>query len=104
VVELLGLGVALAHQLLTVLHDSADAGLVVTNLARQHLVLFQQQVHRLATGTSIGLKYTGILLCSVSDLDLGSGVPFLPLDPGWVKNQDPDSGSYFRELRNNFVD
>ena len=103
-VELVGLGVALAHQLLTVLHDSADAGLVVTNLARQHLVLFQQQVHRLATGTSIGLKYTGILLCSVSDLDPGSGVPFLPLDPGWVKNQDPDSGSYFRELRNNFVD
>jgi hypothetical protein len=48
---------------------------VVTNLARQHLVLFQQQVHRLATGTSIGLKYTGILLCSVSDLDPGSGVP-----------------------------
>jgi hypothetical protein len=33
-------------------------------------------------------------------------VPFCPLDPGWVKNQDPDPGkqpgSYFRELRNHF--
>jgi hypothetical protein len=39
-------------------------------------------------------------------------VPFLTRDPGWVKNQDPDLGSgavmtifgsYFRELRNNFL-
>jgi hypothetical protein len=36
----------------------------------------------------------------------------LTLDPGWVKNQDPDHGfgsgmnifrTYFRELRNNFL-
>ncbi len=30
-------------------------------------------------------------------------VLFWPRDPGWVKNQDPDPGSYFRELRNNFL-
>jgi hypothetical protein len=35
-------------------------------------------------------------------------VPFFgPLDPGWVKNQDPDPGYttriiYFRDLRNHF--
>jgi hypothetical protein len=38
--------------------------------------------------------------------DTGSGA-FLPLDPGWVKNQDPDPGlttqMIFRELRNNFL-
>ena len=32
---------------------------------------------------------------------------FDPWDPGWEKNQDPDPdeyfGSYFRELRNNFL-
>jgi hypothetical protein len=30
-------------------------------------------------------------------------VPFWPRDPGWVKNQDLDTESYFRELRNNFL-
>ncbi len=42
----------------------------------------------------------GKLLGSVAD-----PVPFGPLDPGWVKNQDPNPGwttrkSYFRERRN----
>lgn len=46
-VELVSLGVALAHQLLAVLHHGADPGLVVGNLASQHLVLLQQQVHGL---------------------------------------------------------
>jgi hypothetical protein len=41
---------------------------------------------------------------SVADPDPGSGA-FLPLDPGWVQNQDPDPGeqpgSYFRQLKSN---
>jgi hypothetical protein len=36
----------------------------------------------------------------------GSGVFLTPLNPGWVKKsgiRDEQSGSYFRELRNNFL-
>jgi hypothetical protein len=56
------------------------------------------------------------LTVSVADPDPGSGSFLTPRSgiegPGWVKNQDPDPGSwildehpgtYFRELRNNFL-
>jgi hypothetical protein len=33
---------------------------------------------------------------TIADPDPGCGDP-----PGWVKNQDPDPGLYFRELGNN---
>jgi hypothetical protein len=43
------------------------------------------------------------LLCSVADPDPGSGIRWL-FDP-WIRIRDPGltSGSYFRELRNNFL-
>ncbi len=46
---------------------------------------------------------TGGTLTSSHEQCCGSGIRCLWIqDPGWVKNQDPDPGSYFRKLRKTF--
>ncbi len=50
----------------------------------------------------------GVLQHQKHDLDPGSGAFLTPPNPGWVNNQDPEirdeqPGSYFRQLRNNFL-
>jgi hypothetical protein len=72
-------------------------------------------------GAGFCIEWVGSSPCTDRGLcfqccESGSGIPFWPRDPGWVKNQDSDPGPgsgrnipdgtsriIYRELRNNFL-
>ncbi len=66
----------------------------------------QEPVHH-TRGRGV-LQHHNTPLIPVLRIRIPDPVPFDHLDPGWVKNQDPDiraeqPGSYFRQLRNNIL-